>query len=455
MDLNFSISPSLHNRLKNLLSKADKKATKPKPLLLYKKNFLELLQSTENTDTTFYNLVKDYERKFANNAFHLKDVVFENLLNGKLKGKAFNNLMNFLIKDKRLFGNEFKFLFVENFRDIVHSYLKTLDENILVAAFKSFTIVDSSFCKTLAKDLLNNFNLEDIEAIIRKAYGNDVMSLSDALSNFEFESMDKTPYPIRQNLQSLLVELYREGMSTGREEFNILTDKFLQVGDSREREKLANLLKEKYPSYALEFFQQLAMDENLDLQFPDIRLHAIKEYASLNPINVEQTLLNIIEQSTDDEFRGSVLNILASLSDYDNDKLIKKLNEDTTLLTTLIKQSKDKLESLCSSFSLRFSDFINQIFTRVNNFGETVGNLKKQFQDDYEKSSIKHILANINLRNLINALFESNQIQRDNSEHLLDAIDDNRLISFFQQPYSKENRNSVSRLRSALKTQAV
>jgi len=38
---------------------------------------------------------------------------------------------------------------------------------------------------------------------------------------------------------------------------------------------------------------------------------------------------------------------------------------------------------------------------------------------------------------------------------LLDAIDDNRLISFFQEPYSKENRNSVSRLRSALETQAV
>ena len=58
-------------------------------------------------------------------------------------------------------------------------------------------------------------------------------------------------------------------------------------------------------------------------------------------------------------------------------------------------------------------------------------------------------------KHALNALFESNQIQRDNSEHLLGAIDDNRLISFFQEPYSKENRNSVSRLRSALKTQAV
>lgn len=45
---------------------------------------------------------------------------------------------------------------------------------------------------------------------------------------------------------------------------------------------------------------------------------------------------------------------------------------------------------------------------------------KKTFLEDYEKSSIKDILANINLRNLINALFESNEIQRDNSEYLRD-----------------------------------
>lgn len=188
MDLNLSIPPSLRDRLMDLINKADIEATKIKPLSLYKKNFLELLQITENSDKVFFNLVKDYEKKLANNACHLKDFVFENLTNGKIEGKALNNLISFLIKDKRLFSFEFKFLFAENFRDKVHGYLKTLDKESLVVAFKSFKICDSSFCKNLAKELLKNFSLEDIELIVRKAYGNDVMSLTDAMS-VEFDRM--------------------------------------------------------------------------------------------------------------------------------------------------------------------------------------------------------------------------------------------------------------------------
>ncbi len=471
----YQIPPDLRTKLLAQLTAA--KATQESDSTQEaKKAFIEHLEVSDlENNRCFAGLTKPLVERLENNNIRLNQLSKELIEQPNTNAKLRRNLLEFLFQTRKFLTDDFAFLYRADSLKYTTEFIASKKDAYLSSALANIQLSGSSL-NGLAKALLEGRTLEQVEDILRAAYGTGESSLSDALKEPDLFSFELRPHHVRRTLQALLVEVFREGLPQNREEFNRLTEMYLNGEFSSDRANVATLLKEKFQHEALEFFQNLAMNESSSTDNLDIRLEAITEYARMKPDNVTETLWSIISNSKDPRVIFRTLSELANSGKLILDELINRIKSDDSkpLLFTLLKLTNNSIESLFNTIRSSAQNFFEGLLIAVPNLKEKLSSIDSDWSSlEFEGGPsfdskpelgtdapspipvLDKVLNALHPRTLINSLlFGNTPITRNNAADLLSEVPDEQMKAFHQAGYCKPDREATAALKQALGLQS-
>lgn len=434
---------------------------------LYQSNFEEFLNKTENFDKEFLLIADDYIRRLKTQAINFDYDFPGKLINGDIsvrinsvdKRLVLNkrgriNLLKLLAEKKLLFDYKQSVLFNSANIKFTQDFLNSLNEDKLIEQLK--TLKSSSNLDKLASILLAKFSNDagKVKEVLETAYGVHVEGLNEHLDLTE-QGIEVTPYEVRSNLQSLLIEVLRRDKGT---QFSEVADAYINAKSSVERGRFADLLLTNYPKADVtEFFQDQAMHEidsspnSIQLE---LKLDAIRRYSAMNTSNKLKTLSDILQSTKNLDVIRQLLNEMTKSKDFKQEQFIEEImkqmrsEKKPMILFAVLNMNRMDLQFLLSPLSKNVEDFMEALLNTIPNLKSRIEDLSNDYtnielfpsatgSNNDEPSNLFDNLINwfkskFSITNLVECLFnpQSNRVATDNSLSLLGVMHDKDMIEF-------------------------
>jgi len=462
------ISPELQTRFREQILAAQPKnataiASQPAQL---EKNFKEFLQTTEKTDGEFYRAADLYIKKFKQNGTNFDYDLPQRLLNEKNivdfndTGKA--NLIQLLVKHRLLFAPKQITLLSDEHKTLMAKALDMISENELVANLKNLKWTEK--LDKLAKLLMEHYqnDAREVQNLLEKAYGpkTSFAEIAEKLLAGEIEPIGKSPSrDVRTNLQNLLLEVIKLEPNSDVEGS---IDLYKAAEDDYERNKVAELIKAKFPKQAVEIFQTIAMDnseEHSSSQELNLRKNAISQYAAMNAKNCTETLVEIMLASKQPSVIYHVLLELFQRKDFKLDNLFAVIKNEiaehkaSAVLFTLLNKDANSISQLMHKIGKETNDLFKLLLAKIPKLDDALDaveasfDLKEYVKEDSKKQVIDWVLDKFPILNVIKEFLspESDATTQANAIALLGRIEDKKMIDFHRPNYGSQAQTVASR----------
>jgi hypothetical protein len=467
---------------------AASKAPRTMESSLFQNNFVSFLNKSENFDKEFLLIANDYIKKLRAQAINFDYDFPSKLINGDisvrinsvdkrlvLNKRGRTNLLKLLAEKKLLFDYKQSALFNSANMKFTQDFLNSLNEDKLVEQLK--TLKSSSNLDKLASILLAKFSNDagKVKEVLETAYGVHVEGLNEHLDLTE-QGIEVTPYEVRSNLQSLLIEVLRRDKGT---QFSEVADAYINAKSSVERGRFADLLLTNYPKGDVtEFFQDQAMHEidsspnSIQLE---LKLDAIRRYSAMNTSNKLKTLSDILQSTKNLEVIRQLLNEMTRSKGFKHENLIeeivKQMKSDSKpmILFALLNMNHSDLQSLLNPLSKNVEEFMETLMSTIPNLKSKIEDISNDFTNielisnnravnsqesiNLFDSLIDWFKSKFSIPNLVECLFnpKSNQVAKDNSLSLLGLMPDRDMIEFHApRAYASRETQASNLLKSAI-----